>query len=72
MSYSATRWWSKWEVYNQMLLQFADIQSFLEKNDIGKATRKKLISLLQDSQKLVVLKIELATYCSDWGRITLL
>ena len=66
VSYSATRWWSKWEVYNQMLLQFADIQSFLEKNDIGKATRKKLISLLQDSQKLVVLKIELATIV-DWG-----
>ena len=66
VSYSATRWWSKWEVYNQMLLQFADIQSFLEKNDIGKATRKKLISLLQDSQKLVVLKIELATI-ANWG-----
>lgn len=66
VSYSATRWWSKWEVFNQLLLQFAEIQPFLDKNDVGQATRKKLIAMLQDSQKLVTLKIELAAIV-DWG-----
>lgn len=28
-SYSEMRWWSKWEVYQQILMQFADIERFL-------------------------------------------
>ncbi|KAK2566398.1 hypothetical protein P5673_009904 [Acropora cervicornis] len=28
-SYSETRWWSKWQVYQQTLMQFGDIERFL-------------------------------------------
>ncbi|MDD9819071.1 MAG: hypothetical protein OXU61_13195 [Gammaproteobacteria bacterium] len=38
MTYSSTRWWSKWEVMKQMLLYFSDIAPFLNENDnIGPA-----------------------------------
>ena len=30
-SYSVTSWWSKWEVMNQVLTLFGDIEPFLEK-----------------------------------------
>ena len=37
--YSATRWWSKWEVVKQVMVYFGDIEPFLEENeDIGPST----------------------------------
>ena len=32
-SYSATRWWSKWEVIEQVMLYFGDIEPFLLENE---------------------------------------
>ena len=32
ISYSATRWWSRWEVLHQLLLQFSDVELFLQNN----------------------------------------
>lgn len=32
-SYSTTRWWSKWEVMDQVLKYFGDIELFLAEND---------------------------------------
>ena len=32
ISYSATRWWSRWEVLYQLLLQFSDVELFLQNN----------------------------------------
>ena len=29
-SYSETRWWSKWEVYHQLMVQFGDVGRFME------------------------------------------
>ena len=56
-TYSQTRWWSKWEVMQQLLVQFGDIKPFLVKNsDIGPP---KLLFFFEDSQKLNHLKIEL-------------
>ena len=38
-SYSETRWWSRWEVYHQILLQFGDVTPFLERhNEIASST----------------------------------
>lgn len=35
-SYSATRWWSKWEVIKHVMLSFGDIEPFLlENEDVG-------------------------------------
>ena len=66
-TYSHTRWWSKWEVMQQLLLQFGDVKPFLTQNsDIGPHTRPKLLSFFEDTQKLHYLKIELAAVV-DWG-----
>ena len=66
-SYSATRWWSRWEVYHQLLLQFGDIELFLQRHDdLGPASRHQLMAFFQDPQKTALLKIEL-TSIIDWG-----
>lgn len=68
-TYSHTRWWSKWEIMSQILVQFGDVKPFLEKNtDIGSSTRPKLLAFFEDSQKLNHLKIELAAVV-DWGEV---
>ena len=39
-SLSKTRWWSRWEVINQLLELFGDIEPFLvENDDLGPRTR---------------------------------
>lgn len=38
-TYSKTRWWSKWEIMSQVLVQFGDILPFLQQNpDVSPAT----------------------------------
>ena len=60
-SYSATRWWSRWEVYNQVLLQFGDVMPFIRSHpELSPATTRKLQTLLADAQKNALLRIELA------------
>ena len=60
-TYSATRWWSKWEVMKAMMLSFGDIHPFLDKNpDIGITIRPKLLS---DEQKRAALQIEFVNAC---------
>ena len=60
--YSATRWWSKWEVMNQLLELFGDLEPFLRSSeDFSVATRSKLIGILSNPQTSTVLKVELAT-----------
>ena len=59
--YSATRWWSKFEVMKQLLDLFGDIQPFLESNtDISPATRAKLLSMFSDEQQKSYLMVKLA------------
>ena len=68
-SYSATRWWSKWEIFKQIMLQFGDIEPFLSENtDLGPASRPKLLAILTDREKLEHLKLELAAVI-DWGEV---
>ena len=55
-TYSSTRWWSKWEVMEQL-----DVKGFLDDNgDIGLATRTRLLDILNDQTKNALLQIELA------------
>ena len=50
-SYSATRWWSRWEVYKQLLVQLGDLEPFLQRNkDIAPATRCKLLPFFSNQQ----------------------
>ena len=69
VSYSATRWWSKWETFKQLMLQFGDIEPFLNRNaDLGRSSRPKLLAILSDQEKLKRLKLELAAVI-DWGEV---
>ena len=57
---SKTRWWSRWEILHQLLVQFGDVQLFLQNNDVGPGIRPKLLEILTDTQKQSQLRIELA------------
>lgn len=60
-SYSPTRLWSRWEVMNQLLELFGDLQPSLSSvEEFSSATRKKLLGFLTDPQTCIVLKVELA------------
>ena len=51
-SFSATRQWSRWEVMEQLLVQFGDVLPFLQNEEIGSpTTRAKLLALVTDAQK---------------------
>ena len=58
-SYSATRWWSRFEVMNQVLNAFGDILPFLNSDDLPPATSNKLLEILNDPPTQRRLKIEL-------------
>ena len=68
-SYSATRWWSKWEIFKQVMVQFGDVEPFLNSNpDLGPASHPKLLAILADEDKVKCLKLELAAVI-DWGEV---
>jgi len=62
-SYSATRWWSKFEAVNHVHDTFGDVTTFLNDHsiDLPAVSRGKLIDILNDAAKLQKLKMELAT-----------
>ena len=62
-SYSETRWWSKWEVFQQLLVQFGDVERFLEEAkaaNVGPQLLPQLQAILSDPQRQISLKLELA------------
>ena len=68
-SYSATRWWSKWELMKQIMVQFGDIEPFLAENtDMGPSSRPRLLAILTSPEKLIHVKLELASVV-DWGEV---
>ena len=50
-SYSATRWWSKFEVLHQVFKAFGDVQSFLQSSELPPATSEKLLAIINDAAK---------------------
>ena len=61
-TYSKTRWWSKWEIMHQVLVQFGDVQAFLLQNeDISPVTHPKLLEILCNPHQLTMLKMGLAS-----------
>ena len=62
-TYSETRWWSRWEVMNQVLEGYPDVEGFLQSScdNLSPATVKKLNGILTDSMKKIQLKMELAS-----------
>ena len=62
-SYSETRWWSKWEVYQQTLMQFGDIERLLpevEATNVGPQLLLQLQAIFSHPERLLNLKFELA------------
>ena len=58
-TYSATRWWSKWEVIRHLHDAFGDVPSFLESDDLP-ASKSKLLEILNDPPKNRKLQMEIA------------
>ena len=55
-SYSATRWWSKWEVMYQVMNYLGDVAPFLvENDDITPATWEKLLMPCSGLNKILLL-----------------
>ena len=48
LSYSPTRWWSKFEVIEQVHNAFGDVSQFLENCDLPAATTGKLLRIVND------------------------
>ena len=63
-----TRWWSRWEVINQILELFGEIEPFLiENDDLAPRTKQKMINILQDPTNNAYLQVEMAAVV-DAGR----
>ena len=68
-SYSPTRWWSKWELMKQIMVQFGDSEPFLTENiDLGPSSSPRLLSILINPEKLKNVKLKLASVV-DWGEV---
>jgi hypothetical protein len=57
---SDTRWWSHWEVLNQVAQYFGDVEPFIRKNDVSPLCRMKLLELFDDPVSARNLELELA------------
>ena len=58
-SYSATRWWSKFEVIHQVHNTFGDVPVFLCNSDLPPVTTGKLLKIIDDKPACRKLKMEL-------------
>lgn len=62
-SYSKTRWWSKWEVFEQLLVQFGNVRRFLQEAEaanLGPQIVPQIRQTLTDEQSRISLQPELA------------
>ena len=66
-SHSNTRWWSYWEVLDQLLSQITDVEPFLENLGVAPAYARNLLSILHDADCLATLKIQLAVTIDAGG-----
>jgi len=49
-SYSATHWWSRWEMKEQSLVQFGDAEKFLKNENLGSPNiTSKLLATFTDT-----------------------
>lgn len=59
--YAKGQWWNEWEIINQMMVQFDDIEPFLTTNtDICSSLRPELLDILHNTPGVCQLKMELA------------
>ena len=57
-SYSATRWWSRWEIMKQLMVQYPEIEMFLKNNpDVAPASHAKLITFFKTSKRMCIFSL---------------
>lgn len=62
-SCSETRWWSKWEVFEQLMVQFGFVGRFSREAEAAKLSPKlvpQIQEMLADEQSRISLQLELA------------
>ena len=60
-TYNETRWWSKWEVLNQVLIYFGFVEPFRRENEeICPSSHGHLLEIIDNRQKFQDLCLELA------------
>ena len=59
-TYSATRWWSKFEVIYQLHNTFGDVRVFLCRSDLPPVTTTKMLKIIDDDPMCRKLKMELS------------
>ena len=55
-SYSETRWWSRWEVYKQLMEQFGEVQRFIDdmvRENVAPQTSRQLVDFFSDLNKVI-------------------
>ena len=60
--FSETRWWSRWQVFKQLMEEFGDVQRFLEdavRENVAPQISRQLVDILEDPSKVFSLKLEL-------------
>ena len=61
ISYSPTRWWSKWEVIFSLMASFGDVAPVLESNPkVSPTTNQKLLKMLHNPSTKSFIQVELA------------
>lgn len=60
VSYSSTRWWSKFELIKQVHDLFADVCTFIKNDGLPPATTRKLLATIEDGALFRKLQMELA------------
>ena len=64
--YSPTRWWSRWECENQVMLQWGDVPGFLESADTAPISREKLKRLTESDRTNPIIELAI-TVDADQG-----
>lgn len=70
-TYSATRWWSKWEVMKQVLEYFGDVKPFLRENEsdhLATATTGQLLDIFNGASDAKELELEPAVLVDGGSR----
>ena len=72
-SYSTVRWWSRWEIMEELALNFGALPQFLTdlSNDgIGDATTKKMLNMVKHQHKELELELAAVLSCERLCRAT--
>ena len=61
--YSEIHWWSRWEVYKQLMEQFGNVQRIIDdvvKENVAPQISRQLVDFFSHLSKVISLKLELA------------